>query len=103
MEFPFPTDIGAFIVWLGTAGAGGLIVSLGLEKIASWVEWKSPLKTYVTVALFVALPFLSQLLQYAYAQLDPALAAQIQGYLNLAIGGLAAWAASQVAHKFINK
>ena len=57
--FTFPTDLQSFIVWLGTTGAGGVIVAMLLERIPKFREWKSPLKGYAVMFLFVALPFLS--------------------------------------------
>lgn len=100
MELPFPTDIPGFILWLAT---GGATIALLLDKIPAWLNWSSPAKKYVTLALFIALPFISKLLGALYAQLDPAIAAQVQEYLNLALGGLVLWGGGQVAHKFVNK
>lgn len=97
--FTFPTDLQSFIVWLGTTGAGGVIVSMLLERIPAFRDWRSPVKGYVVMALFIALPFLSSAGQLALARLDPAILANVQWALGSALTGLLAWGASQYGHR----
>lgn len=97
--FTFPTDLQSFIVWLGTTGAGGVIVAMLLERIPAFRNWKSPAKGHTVMALFVALPFLSAGGQWALSRLDPAILANVQWALGSALTGLLAWGASQYGHK----
>lgn len=99
MDFPFPTEVTAFIVWLGGNTAGGVIVSLVLERIQAYKDWKSPAKGWLTAGLFVALPFISTGLQALLASLPAETVAQVNHYLALAFAGLTAWGVSQFAHK----
>lgn len=98
MGFPFPTDITQFLAWLGTSAAGGVIVSLLLERIPAFRDWKSEWKGRVIMALFVALPVVSAALLPLVQSIDPAVLAEVQKWLGLALGGLVAWGASQYAH-----
>ena len=97
--FTFPTDIQEFLIWLGTTGAGGVIVAMLLERVPKFRDWKSPLKGYAVMALFVALPFLSAAGQWALTALDPAVLARVQWAVGSALTGLLAWGASQYGHK----
>ena len=97
--FTFPTDLQGFVVWLGTAGAGGVIVAMLLERVAAFRNWKSPFKGYAVMLLFVLLPFASNVAQWALTSLDPAVLAKVQQVLGLALTGLLAWGASQYGHQ----
>lgn len=98
LELPFPTDLAGFVLWLAGAAAPGVVISLVLERIAAFRDWKSPWKSRVIVAIFVGLPFVSRGLAALLAQLPPETVAAVQDVLALAFAGLAAWAASQYAH-----
>ncbi len=95
---PFPTDLSSFVVWLGTVGAGGVIVALLLERIPQFKNWKSPIKSYAVLALFVALPFLAAAGQWALTALDPIILARVQWVVGTALTGLLAWGVSQYSH-----
>lgn len=98
MQLPFPTTLSEIAVWLLTAGAAGLIVSLLMERVPAFKQWHSPLKRYAVIALFVGLPYVGLLLQWALSVVDPAIVTSAEKYLNLAIYGLAMWASSQYVH-----
>jgi hypothetical protein len=96
--FPFPTDVQSFVLWIGSAGAGGVFMALVLERIPAFRDLSSPWKSRLVVALFVALPYVAAGLSELIARLDPATVAAVQYWLSLGLAGLTAWAASQYAH-----
>jgi len=96
--FPFPTTISDFVIWLGTPAAGGVIFSLLLERISAWRNWHSPIKSHITVAIFVSLPFVAQGANIALRSCAPEVVRAVDDVLALAMSGLLAWAASQYAH-----
>ena len=99
MDFPFPITLPEFIIWLGSAGTGGVIVALSLERWSKFKNWKSPLKQWVVISIFVGLPFFSDLGLWAYNRVDPAQLKIVQDVLAKLLFALMAWAASQFAHK----
>lgn len=99
-NLPFPTELTQFALWLISGGATGVIVSLLLERIPQFKNWKSPLKTTVTLGLFMAIPFFGKVVLWAITTLDPATLKTIQDTLTLAFSGLVAWGASQFAHGY---
>lgn len=98
MNLPFPSELSAFAVWLGQAVAGGVVLSLLLERIPQFAAWHGKGKGLVVAALFVLLPFAGQGLSIALSKLDPSTVALVNDFLNKALIGLAAWGASQYAH-----
>ena len=97
-DLPFPTDLAQFAVWLGSAGAGGIILSLLLERWPAFKNWQSPAKGYCVMGLFVALPFVGEAGEWAIRNIDPAVLAQVQAALGKILLALGAWTASQFAH-----
>lgn len=94
-----PANPDEFVIWLGSAVAAGFVVSYGLERLP-WFQ-SSPNKPALIFGVFVALPFVSQLLGWAIAA-TPVFPATPQDWVRWVIalglqGGLA-WAASQYAH-----
>jgi len=98
MQLPFPTTLSEIAVWLLSAGAAGLIVSLLMERVSVFKQWRSPLKKWCVIALFIGLPYVGLALKWALSVIDPVIVSKVQEYLNLAIYGLAMWASSQYAH-----
>lgn len=94
----FPTNLNEFIVWLGTNGAAGIIISLLLEKNVKWTNWASPLKSYVVICLFVAIPFLAQAAQWGLTVADPVVLLYVKWLVATTMAGLTAWATSQYSH-----
>ena len=94
MNLPFDTILIEFAKWIGTPAAFALI----LERIPKFQNWKSPLKFWVVIALFVGLPYFSQFAVYAIGVVNPALLAQVQNFINLALVGLSFWSVSQLTH-----
>lgn len=100
MELPFPTEIVAFVLWLGQAGVAAVILSYGLERIPAFQKWQGKGKGLFVLALYLALPFVSSLLVSVLNAADPVVVASAQDALNKALFGLVAWAGSQYSHQF---
>jgi hypothetical protein len=102
MSFPFPVTIDAFVVWLASAGAAGVLVSMLLERFEPFQKLGEKQKHYSVLVLFALLPLVSLALQVALGLYDKPLPATAQEWvkfvLSLLIQGLTAWASSQWAH-----
>lgn len=94
MNLPFSTLLVEVARWVGTPAAIALI----LERIPKFREWKSPLKFWVVMALFVGLPYCGQLAVWATSAVDTAILAQVQKFVDVALIGLSWWSVSQLTH-----
>lgn len=93
-QLPFSTLIVEFAKYVGTPAAIALI----LERIPKFKEWKSPLKFWFVMALFVGLPYFAQLAVWATSTVNPAVLAEVQKFVNVALIGLSFWSVSQLTH-----
>lgn len=99
--FPFPIELNEFVIWLGSAGAAGVIVSLLLERLPAFQALSATHKHMAVLAVFVFLPFVAQVAQWSLG-LPLVWPSEPQAWarwaLALALQGLVAWGASQYAH-----
>jgi len=95
-----PATLLAFVQWIASPAVAALIVSVGLERWSWFQSLTSSEKTYGVLLLFVGLPFVSQILAFALAQLPADVVATVNGVYVTALSGLAAWALSQFVHKW---
>lgn len=102
MSFPFPVTVEEFVVWLASAGAAGVLVSMLLERFAPFQKLSETAKHYSVLGLFALLPLVSLALQVTlglYAKPLPANSQEwVKFVLSLLLQGLTAWASSQYAH-----
>ena len=94
MDLPFSTLVVEFAKYIGTPAAIALII----ERIPKFKEWKSPFKFFVVMALFIVLPYFGQLAVWATSAVDPAVLAEVQKFVNIALVGLTFWSVSQLTH-----
>ncbi len=92
---PFPTDLVAFVLWLGLNGA--IVVAL-LEKIPLWQKLDSRSKAAFVFVLIVGGPTLTEFLTTLLRTLPAEQLAAVQHLVDLLLNGLRLWAASQYAH-----
>ena len=92
---PFPTDLIAFVIWLGINGA--TVVAL-LEKIPLWQRIDGRSKAAFVFVLIVGGPTLTEYLTVLLQTLPAEQLASIQHLVDLLLNGLRLWAASQYAH-----
>ena len=102
MSFPFPVTVNEFVVWLASAGAAGVLVSMLLERFSLFQKLSGTAKHYSVLALFALLPIVSLVLQVALGLYEKPLPVTPQEWvkfvLELIVQGLTAWASSQWAH-----
>lgn len=96
-----PTTIDTFAVWLMTASAAGVIVSLLYERATFFQNLSPNVKRWAIFLTFIFLPLIGVVLQIATGMpfVSPV---TWQGWVtlvgNMLLQGVAAWSASQFAH-----
>ena len=104
--FPFPTDLGLFVAWLGSPLAVGIIVSMLLEKQSWWQIAPSWLPDIIKrnwprvkrVATFILQAGLPSLAAWIVGVVPPPYWTQGQIYLNFALLGAVEWVGGDLFH-----
>ena len=96
-----PTTVETFAVWIMTASAAGIIISLLYERATFFQNITPNVKRWVVFLTFILLPFIGVALQIATG-MPFALPLTPQGWVtlvaNILLQGVAGWSASQFAH-----
>lgn len=96
---PFPTDLGAFIVWLAGNSAAAILIPLVIERWAWFRNWRSEWKGRVVFIAYLAFPAFGQLALWAWNTVDVGLRGIVVSVLGLGFVGLAQWWLGQRAHQ----